>query len=52
MEYARFWTAISSLNHNTLHLDAHSISIRGVETPTEERVAEIQQVASRYAEIY
>ena len=53
MEYARFWTAISLLEHiYPAPGCALNFSIRGVEMPTEERVGEIQQVASRYTEIY
>jgi hypothetical protein len=53
MEYARFWTAISLLDHiYPAPGCALNSSIRGDEIPTEERVGEIRRVASRYTENY
>ena len=53
MDYGRFWSAISLLDHiYPAPGCALDISIRGVEIPTEERVGEFQQVVSRYTENY
>ena len=53
MEYARFWTAISLLEHiYPAPGCALNFSTLDLEIPTEERFGELQRVVSRYTENY